>query len=69
MNKALTMLGREQYITNLQGEPEFIVLPVDAYQQLVELIEDYGLGLAMQEVEQDKRYDQEAALRFLEYED
>jgi hypothetical protein len=53
----------------MQGEPEFIVLPVDAYQQLIELIEDYGLGLAMQEAERDTRYNHEDALRFLEHED
>jgi hypothetical protein len=35
MNIALKMLGQEQYITNRQGEPEFIVLPVEAYRQLI----------------------------------
>jgi hypothetical protein len=66
MNIALKILGQEQYITNIQGEPEFIVLPVEAYQQLIGFIEDYGLGVAMQEAEHDPRYNQEAALRFLE---
>jgi len=68
MNIALKMLGQEQYITNRQGEPEFIVLPVEAYRQLIKFIEDYGLGLAIREAENDTRYSKEAALRFVENE-
>ena len=66
MNMALQILGQEQYINNTQGNPEFIVLPVEAYQQLIEFIEDYGLGLAMQDAENSNRYTKEAALRFLD---
>lgn len=66
MNMALHILGQEQYINNIQGEPEFIVLPVEAYRELIACIEDYGLGLAMQEAENTNRYDKEAALRFLD---
>lgn len=62
----LDILGQEQYINNPQGEPEFIVVPVAAYRKLIEVIEDYGLGLAIQEAEDTKRYSKEAALRFLE---
>lgn len=68
MNMALQILGQEQYINNMQGKPEFIVLPVETYQQLIEFIEDYGLGLAMQEAENTSRYNKEAALRFLDNE-
>lgn len=66
MQRTLDILGQEQYITNSQGQPEFIVLPVAAYQKLIEVIEDYGLGVAIQEAENSPRYSQEAALRFLE---
>ncbi len=66
MNTALQVIGQEQYINNTQGKPEYIVLPVEAYEQLIEFIEDYGLGLAMQEAENTPRYDKEAALRFLD---
>ncbi|CAN2041008.1 Prevent-host-death protein [Candidatus Magnetomoraceae bacterium gMMP-15] len=66
MNMALQILGHEQFINNMQGKPEFIVLPIEAYQQLIEFIEDYGLGLAMQEAENLKRYNRETALRFLD---
>jgi hypothetical protein len=69
MNMALQVLGQEQYINNMQGKPEFIVLPVEAYQQLIEWIEDYGLGGAMEDAENSNRYNKEAALRFLDNED
>ena len=68
MNRALQVLGHEQYINDLQGKPAFIVLPIEAYQQLIEFLEDYGLGLAMQEAEHTPRYTKEAALRFLDNE-
>jgi len=66
MNMALQILGHEQYINNTKGKPEFIVLPIKAYQQLIDVIEDYGLGSAMQEAESSKRYNREMALRFLD---
>lgn len=66
MNAALQIFSHEQYITNSQGTPEFIVIPVDAYRQLVQLLEDYGLGLAMREAEGAKIYSKEDALRWLD---
>ncbi|KPA16575.1 hypothetical protein MHK_003201 [Candidatus Magnetomorum sp. HK-1] len=69
MNMALQILEHEQYINNTKGKPEFIVLPIKAYQQLIDFIEDYGLGLAMKEAENSKRYSRETALRFLDDED
>lgn len=69
MNAALQIFSHEQYITNAQGTPEFIVIPVDAYRQLAQLLEDYGLGLAMREAEDAKAYSKEEALRFLDHAD
>lgn len=66
MNAALQIFNHEQYIANSQGTPEFIVIPVDAYRQLAQLLEDYGLGLAMREAEEAKTYSREDALRFLD---
>ncbi len=63
MNAALNILGNERYITNAIGETEFVVLPVKAYEHLIELLEDYGLGQAIQEAEHEKTYTKEAALR------
>lgn len=58
--------GNEKYLTNARGEIEFIVLPIKEYEKLIELIEDYGLGLAMKAAEAEKVYEKEAALRYLE---
>jgi|GEM_PF-1157279 len=64
--KTAKKLGHEKYITNSKGEIEFVALPIQEYEQLMELIEDYGLGLAIKEAEGDARYKKEAALRYLE---
>ena len=66
MNAALNILGNERYITNSKGETEFVVIPVKNYRQLIELLEDYGLGQAIKEAEKEKLYTREEALRFLE---
>ncbi|MGE0084923.1 MAG: hypothetical protein AB7S75_10915 [Desulfococcaceae bacterium] len=66
MNTALHIIGLEQYITNTQGVPEFVVLPIERYRHLIEFIENYGIGLAIQEAEGEKRYNKEDALRFLD---
>ncbi len=66
MNAALQIFDHEQYITNPQGKPEFIVIPVEAYRQLAQLLEDYGLGLAMRDAEGAKTYSKEEALRWLD---
>ena len=69
MDMTLQILGKEQYINNIDGKPEFIVLPIEVYQQLIEFIEDYGLGYAMQEAEKSSRFSKEAALEYLDNED
>lgn len=63
------LLRNEQYISNADGEVEFIVLPAKVYKRLLDFIEDYGLGMAIREAEDDKRYDIEEGLNFLESED
>lgn len=59
-------LGYEKLITNAKGEIEFVAIPINEYEKLLELIEDYGLGLAIKEAEGDKLYSKEEAIRFLE---
>ncbi len=58
--------GFEKLITNARGEIEFVAIAIDEYEKLLELIEDYGLGLAMKAAEGDKLYSKEKAIRFLE---
>ena len=60
-------LGSEKYITNANGEVEYVILPLNEYEKLIDLLEDYGLGLAMKEVEGDKAFNKEQALRYLDH--
>ena len=57
-------LGSEKYITNANGEVEYVILTLADYERIIELLEDYGLGLAMKEAEADKTYDRAHALRY-----
>ncbi len=59
-------IGKEKFVTNKSGKIESVVLPVDEYNKLIELIEDYGLGLAMKQVEADEFISKEKALKYLE---
>ena len=65
----LKIVKNEQYITNAQGEVEYVVLPLDKYSKLLEIIEDYGLANAMNEAEKDKTYSKEEALKIIENND
>lgn len=58
----LKAVKNEQYITNAQGEVEYVVLPLDKYSKLIEIIEDNGLANAMKEAEKDKTYSVELCL-------
>ena len=49
MNVKLKKIIKKKFITNETGEVESIVLPISEYNRIIELIEDYGLGLAMKE--------------------
>ncbi len=60
-------LGSEKYITDASGEVEYVILPLVEYEKIIDLLEDYGLGLAMKEAEGDKTYDKEQALRYLDH--
>jgi len=57
--------GIEKYITNLKGDIEFVVLPIETYQEMIDLIEDYGLGLAMQKSKNDTVFEKVEAEKYL----
>ncbi len=59
------MIGNEQIIKNNSGNVEFVVLPVVEYEKILEIFEDYGLGLAIKEAEKDKIYSKEEAQKIL----
>ncbi|MEO8209642.1 MAG: antitoxin [bacterium] len=66
MNVKLKKIRDKKFITNEKGEVESIVLPINEYNKIIELIEDYGLGLAMKEAEGGGYVGKEAALKFLD---
>lgn len=66
MNTASNILGEEQYIVDAAGQPEFVVLPVQTYSHLIELLEDAGLALAMKIAEGEPTYNKDIALQLLE---
>lgn len=59
-------LGSERYITDANGEVESVILSLAEYEKVINLLEDYGLGLAMKEAESDKTFDKGQALKYLD---
>lgn len=55
MKPAIVKTSGKKFITDSKGNVEFIVLPVNEYNHVMDLIEDYGLGLAMRETEGEKK--------------
>jgi hypothetical protein len=58
--------NQEQFIYNQQGEINFVVLPYQVYQQLLDLLEDKALAMAMLETQNEPFYDKQTALNLLE---
>ncbi len=65
MNTKLKKIAENKFITNETGEVESIVLPIDEYNRIIELIEDYGLGLAMKEAEGEGYVNKDEAMKIL----
>ncbi len=61
-----SVIGHEQYLLNANGQKEFVVLPVGTYEHLIDMLEDTGLALAMEEAEGESVYGKDEALRLLE---
>jgi len=57
---------QEKYITDKQGSPEFVILPFRKYKKILNILEDYGLIKAMKEVEKQKKYSIDEALKMLD---
>ncbi|MFN0037078.1 MAG: hypothetical protein ACKVUS_18640 [Saprospiraceae bacterium] len=60
------VLENEQVILDAQGKPAYVVVPVERYKKLLEALEDFGLGEAILEAEQDPRLSRMEALAVLE---
>jgi hypothetical protein len=59
-------IGKEKFITNDSGKIESVVLPINEYNIMIELLEDYELGLAMRDSEKEGYVNKKDALKFLE---
>ena len=53
----------EQFIAGKNGKVQYVVVPAEEYQLLSDIIEDYGLGLAMKKAIKDKMYTRKEALK------
>lgn len=56
----------EQVILNTDGKPEYVIIPIERYKKLLEMLEDFGLGQAMLEAEQSPRLSLQEALALLD---
>lgn len=63
-NEAIDL--KERYITNKKGSQEFVILPFRKYKEILNILEDYGLVKAIKEVEKQKKYSFEDALKMLD---
>ena len=55
-----------QYITGKGGKAEYVVLPINDFQKLIDLVEDYGLMQAIKKTTKDKFYSKKQAQKLLE---
>jgi hypothetical protein len=51
----------KSYIIDDQGNPTAVVIDYESYTKIENLLLDYGLGKAMEEVESDEEFDLEEA--------
>lgn len=58
-------IGKEKFITNDSGNIESVIIPIKEYSVMLELLEDYGLGMAMREAENEGYVSKEEALKIL----
>jgi len=54
MSTALKLTGHEQFVKDPQGNFEYVIIPYQDYEKIIELLEDNALGKAMQEAESDE---------------
>lgn len=57
---------KKQFIYDSDGKPEYVVLTVSEYENLLQIIEDYNLGKAMMAAENSPKYGKEEALKLLD---
>ena len=65
METLKTITTHEQFIAAKNGKVQYVIVPADEYKILSELVEEYGLGLAMKRALKDKMHSKKEALKFL----
>lgn len=66
ISKQQNILPKERYILNKSGNPEYVVLPINKFRKMLNILEDYGLGKAIKEVSRQKKHSLEKALKLLD---
>jgi hypothetical protein len=65
MDKPKSITKHEQFIAGKNGKIEYVIVPANEYQVLSDIVEEYGLGLAMKKALKDKMYSKKEALKYL----
>ncbi|MGK7958369.1 MAG: hypothetical protein AB4063_24395 [Crocosphaera sp.] len=56
----------KSYVLDKDNNPIAVQIPIAEFEKLEEIIEDYGLGKLIEEVENDKLLSKQEALKYLE---
>ncbi|TRV51637.1 MAG: hypothetical protein EWV53_16695 [Microcystis panniformis Mp_MB_F_20051200_S9] len=56
----------KSYVLDKDQNPIAIQIPIAEFEKIEEILEDYGLGKLIEEVENDQILDKEKALQYLE---
>jgi hypothetical protein len=56
----------KNYVLDKDQKPIAVQIPIAEFEKIEEILEDYGLGKLIEEVENDKVLDKEKALQYLE---
>lgn len=54
----------KSYVVNENQQPIAVIIPLEQFEKIEELLENYGLAKLMQETEDDERLSQEQALKY-----
>ncbi|MFP4399894.1 MAG: hypothetical protein ACLFPK_07280 [Desulfonatronovibrio sp.] len=61
------LLAQADYITDQGGNIKSVVLDYQTFKKIEEILIDYGLGKAMEEVQDDEEVDHETAMKLTGY--
>ncbi len=61
------LLSQADYITDQSGNIKSVVLDYQTFKKIEEILIDYGLGKAMEEVQEDEEVDLDTAMKLTGY--